>query len=89
VLFGFVYPQQRHEIPAAILDGLIARLRDENSPASEGGELCRGTLLSRAQYLPDIERWGYRDARLEPRVRMTREELVTWTNAIDRLNRSR
>jgi hypothetical protein len=89
VLFGFVYPQQRHEIPAPIMDDLLARLRHENSPIADPDDLCRGTLLSRAQYLPDIERWGYRDARLDPRVRVTPEELVTWTNAIDHLHRSR
>ena len=37
--------------------------------------LCRGTILSRAQYLVDIDEWGYQDARVEPRGRMTEGEV--------------
>ena len=46
---------------------------------------CRGTLLSRAQYLPDIGWWGYQDARLPPEGRMTAEEIAHWTAAIGRI----
>ncbi len=44
---------------------------------------CQGTLLSRSQYLIDLERWGYQDARLAPRSLMTREEIAHWTKAIE------
>jgi hypothetical protein len=27
--------------------------------------VCRGTLLSRTQYVVDVERWGYADGRLD------------------------
>ena len=47
--------------------------------------MCRGTLLSRAQYLVDVESWGYRDARLDPRVAMTEEDIAHWTRAIDEI----
>lgn len=88
-LFGFVYPSLRGSIPAHVLHDLLDRMRHE-APAPAGDEPpCQGTLLSRAQYLPDVERWGYRDARTEPRVTMTGQEIVTWTNAIDGLNRGR
>jgi hypothetical protein len=40
-------------------------------------------LLSREQYLVDVERFGYRDARVEPLGRMTPEELDVWTAAIN------
>jgi hypothetical protein len=87
VLFGYVYPQQRKDIPDAVMDDLIARLKSGNEPAED--EICRGTLLSRAQYLPDVERWGYRDARLEKRVKMTAHEIAAWTTAIDQMQRSK
>ena len=39
-------------------------------------KLCQGTLLSRAQYLVDIDEWGYEDARLLPRGGMTPEQVA-------------
>jgi hypothetical protein len=44
--------------------------------------VCRGTLLSRAQYLPDIRERGFRDARLDARCKVTAAELESWTAAI-------
>jgi hypothetical protein len=46
----------------------------------EGAQPCQGTLLSRSQYLPDLER-GYRDARLPPYGRLTPDEVEAWTDA--------
>ena len=43
-----------------------ARPTQGAGPTSGPAHLCRGPLLSRAQYLPDIGWWGYDDARLEP-----------------------
>jgi hypothetical protein len=40
-------------------------------------------LLSRAQYLPDVNGGGYLDARLEGRSHMTAADIETWTAAID------
>lgn len=82
VLFGYVYPAMRGNIPAAVLEDLLSRLRDEPAPPAADQALCRGTLLSRGQYLPDVEQWGYRDARTEARVTMTPQEVAAWTNAI-------
>jgi hypothetical protein len=46
--------------------------------------VCNGTLLSREQYLHDLERWGYEDPRLIPEGRMTPEEIEAWTTAIQK-----
>jgi hypothetical protein len=89
VLFGYVYPQQRADIPLPVMDRLIAQFRDELAAPPMDDKLCRGPLLSRAQYLSDIERWGYRDPRFDLRFHMTPEEILSWTNAIDRVNRSK
>jgi hypothetical protein len=44
--------------------------------------MCLGTLLSREQYLFDIDQLGYTDARLRPHGDMTPEEAEIWTRAI-------
>ncbi len=82
VLFGFIYPAERSRIPQHVMDTLLKRLESELTTNREGNSVCQGTLISRAQYLPDIERWGYRDARLEGRAKITPGEIETWTNAI-------
>jgi hypothetical protein len=52
--------------------------------AKAGAEaLCRGTILSRAQYLFDVETHGYLDARLPPSGTMSPEQVEQWTAAIE------
>ena len=81
ILFGYIYPGERARIPIAVMEELIRRLQSEaNKAGSE--ELCRGTLLSRQQYLVDIREWGFRDARLEERVHMNGQDIALWTDAI-------
>jgi hypothetical protein len=80
VLFGYIYPGERGAIPPWVMDELLVRLRaDENAPAPD--RLCRGPILSRGQYLIDIETWGYQDTRRQPLGRMSDEELAIWTAA--------
>jgi hypothetical protein len=45
-------------------------------------DVCYGTLISREQYLHDLEAWKYRDGREEPFGPMTREHIDIWTSAI-------
>ncbi len=79
VLFGYIYPSEQGRIPRSVMDELIERLRKE-SPGQ--GRVCRGTLLSRKQYLVDVGKWGFRDARVEKRVHMDSEDIAQWTRAI-------
>jgi predicted nucleotidyltransferase len=88
VLFGYIYPSERGKIPATVMNDLIARLRNEE-PAAGSDRLCRGTLLSRKQYLVDIRERGFRDARLEQRVRMDSEDITHWTKAIAKEEKAR
>jgi predicted nucleotidyltransferase len=81
VLFGYIYPSEQGRIPTAVMDDLIGRLRKEE-PAGGGKGLCRGTLLSRKQYLVDVHKWGFHDARLKKRVHMDSEDIAQWTKAI-------
>jgi hypothetical protein len=83
ILFGYIYPGQRRLIPASVMENLITRLQNETRTAGPE-RLCRGTLLSRQQYLVDVQEWGFRDARLEERVQMNEEDIADWTEAIER-----
>jgi hypothetical protein len=79
ILFTYIYPTDA--APQQVIDELLSRLQRE--PRAEPDlRICRGTLLSRAQYLVDVERWNYADARAVPFGTMTPEELDIWTKAI-------
>jgi hypothetical protein len=82
VLFGFIYPSKRSLIPVGVMNQLTERLLHESQDFGDEDKRCNGTLLSRAQYLPDVERWGFSDPRLEARSNLTPENLQTWTAAI-------
>jgi hypothetical protein len=80
VLFQFVYPARRADVPQAVMDGLVRALRRQR--AEPNNRLCLGTLLSREQYLPDVTHGGYEDARIRPHGDMTLAEKTIWTAAI-------
>jgi hypothetical protein len=83
VLFGFIYPAERARIPAWVMNRLLERLAEEVHAAPPPDDVCRGTLVSREQYLHDVHREGYVDARLEPVGSMSAEEVAIWTDAIE------
>jgi hypothetical protein len=80
VLFLYVYPDSHAQIPAWVFDTLWSR---RLMVPPDGDRVCRGTLLSRAQYLVDVHAWGYSDGRLPPHGRMTEDEVVAWTAAVE------
>ncbi|HEV8141942.1 MAG TPA: hypothetical protein VGQ77_03740 [Methylomirabilota bacterium] len=84
VLFGFVYPAERTRIPAWVMQELGRRLARESVsvPVTGATPVCRGPLLSRAQYLVDIEERGYRDARLTHESAMSSSDIELWTEGI-------
>ena len=78
LLFGYIYPDQAGLIPRHVLETLSKQAKtDPGRPAEE--RVCRGPILSRGQYLIDLEEWGYRDARVKPLGNMTEEEVEIWT----------
>lgn len=83
VLFGFVYPGERDRIPADVIDELLERMERETHEPGPESRVCRGTLLSREQYLLDVRERGFTDARLSPGVNMTGEDVDRWTRAIN------
>jgi hypothetical protein len=84
VLFGFIYPGERALIPSSVVKDLVGRLLAELDVPTRDSKVCQGTLLSRGQYLVDIDEWGYEDARVQPRGSMTEEQVRVWTAAIDK-----
>ena len=82
ILFGFIYPAERDAIPPWVLKELADRLVNETEGPLPPGKICFGTLLSREQYLVDIGKWDYHDARLKHMGQMSPEEVAHWTAAI-------
>jgi len=82
VLFGFVYPSDRSCVPTWVVGELGDRLRRETAEPDSPERVCFGTIISRQQYLKDIEEWGYRDARLQPLGTMSEDEIAHWTAGI-------
>ena len=80
IMFGFVYPDKRQSVPAWVMEELIRRLTV--SRPNLQSDVCYGTLLSREQYLHDLDHLKYLDARAEPTGLMSREQIDIWTDAI-------
>jgi hypothetical protein len=81
VLFGFIYPGDRARVPAWLMEDLLARLREEQGEPAPASNVCGGTLLSREQYLHDVEAQGLKDARTVCGT-MTEQDVTHWTDAI-------
>jgi hypothetical protein len=77
VLFDYVYPGERAEVPRWVHRKFFTFLEQEAGEPFLGPPTCQGTFLSRMQYRTDIEGWGYRDPRL-PAV-MTSSQVADWT----------
>src|SRR5690606_15281576 len=82
VMFEFIYPDDANRIPRWLMEILRERMIDDESLDLPSDKLCGGTLLSREQYLNDVSSWGYQDARLLPRGKMSKRDVARWTEAI-------
>jgi hypothetical protein len=81
LLYQYIFPQS-NEIPEWVLHQLIGKVMDEVSQGPSNDTLCKGTLLSRDQYLHDIEELGYSDGRLHPTGLLPAEDIDEYTRAI-------
>jgi hypothetical protein len=80
ILFTYIYPTE--PAPNQVINDLLGRMKND-APSDPELRVCRGTVLSRAQYLVDVEKWNYLDARVVPLGTMTPEEIAIWTDAIE------
>jgi hypothetical protein len=81
ILFGFIYPSARSQVPGWVLEELVQRLSAEMDKPDTEESVCYGTLLSWSQYLGDVLGGSYRDARIRPYGNLTAEEVARWTSA--------
>ena len=82
VVYGFIYPSRRSNVPRWVMEELASRLAAEVATPDTDEKVCFGTIISREQYLLDVDSWGFLDARLAPMGNMTAEEIATWTKGI-------
>jgi hypothetical protein len=81
ILFGYIYPAQRDSVPAWVIEQLMQAVQSE--PRTDE-RVCRGTSLSRQQYLTDIHQRGHLDARhVAHGGNLTDDDIQRWTAAID------
>jgi Nucleotidyl transferase of unknown function (DUF2204) len=85
IMFGFVYPDKRQNVPAWVTEELLRRLGV--SRPNLQNDVCYGTLLSREQYLHDIDSLKYKDGRQEPYGVLTRDQIDIWTRAINEVKK--
>lgn len=83
VLYGFIYPSKRSQVPVWVMEELGRRVDEETRQPDARKKICYGTIISRQQYLPDLNEWGYEDARLRPLGNMTAEEIAQWAAGIE------
>lgn len=83
VLFGYIYPAERGQIPGWVMADFMKRLRDETRSTPHSSRVCQGTVLSRSQYFIDVMQWDYEDARLRPCGPLSSEEIAHWSAEVD------
>jgi hypothetical protein len=59
----------------------MERLEERDPRTAPTERICQGTLISREQYLPDLN-WGSKTPRLTTDHAMTEAEIAAWTQAI-------
>ena len=82
VMFGYIYPGEHDRIPGWVMHDLLRRLDDSMSAAPTAERVCYGTVLSRQQYLIDVNGRGYRDVRTAAENPMSADDIATWTAGI-------
>jgi len=82
VLFSYIYPEHVHQVPVWVRERFAGQFLGTVANDLPEAKLCRGTLLSALEYLPDVERWGYRDARRSPFGSMSDDDIRSWTAGV-------
>lgn len=61
IMFRFVYPSDRENIPKWLMDELVERLQLSLEMPQPQEKICKGSLLSHTQYQTAYTDWGYKD----------------------------
>ncbi len=59
--FRYIYPADRSLVPVWLIHELQSRVNAQLTVPVPTEAVCRGPLLSRTQYVVDIEEWSYRE----------------------------
>ncbi|MFE0756339.1 nucleotidyltransferase [Inquilinus sp. NPDC058860] len=59
--FRWAYPTERDRVPRWLMDELMDRLRHQLDLPPPQMKVCRGRMLSRADYAAAVEEWGFAD----------------------------
>ncbi|HEX4385980.1 MAG TPA: hypothetical protein VH083_23645 [Myxococcales bacterium] len=63
ITFRFSFPSDKEQVPGWVMRELIQRMEKAEAGKLRSEKICRGTLLSRQQYLHETNVLGYRDSR--------------------------
>ena len=63
ITFRFSFPCHKEQVPRWVMEELLGRMRRREEEPAAADRICRGTLLSRQQYLHETNVEGYLDAR--------------------------
>ncbi|HEV2293321.1 MAG TPA: hypothetical protein VGR35_05660 [Tepidisphaeraceae bacterium] len=73
MLYGYVYPCDREQVPDWVIPKLLKSIEKEPTPDAK---LCRGANLAHGgSYGTALREWGYMDARLKPHGPLTQNEI--------------
>ena len=65
LMFAYVYPGYKANIPAWVPERLLQNARDEFAREEEDVDLTRGPMISRFSFTIDVREWGFSDPRSE------------------------
>lgn len=65
LMFTYVYPGHKNNIPSWVRDTLLARAQEEFAREEEDVDFTRGPMISRFSFTIDVREWGFSDPRSE------------------------
>jgi hypothetical protein len=65
LMFAYVYPGHKSNIPSWVPERLLERARQEFAREDENVDLTRGPMISRFSFTIDVREWGFSDPRSE------------------------
>lgn len=65
LMFTYVYPGYKANIPAWVPELLLERAREEFAREEDAGDVTRGPMISRFSFTIDVREWGFADPRSE------------------------
>jgi hypothetical protein len=65
LMFNYVYPGYRGNVPEWVMEQLLERARTDGGQDIEDPDFTRGPLISRFSFMIDVREWGFADPRAE------------------------